>query len=97
MDKTPETHAEFVELLRLDLARRERIERNRQHLDGFVFPATAYEILEDLGKIKAAIAAMDTLWHKENHDYRKASMHLSKLSWDLRKQAQQVALDENNC
>lgn len=97
MDRSPDTHEEFAELLRLEIARLERLERNSRHKDGFVFPAQAYEIIEDLGKIEAALCVLKSFWHKENDHYRKASMHLSKLMWDLRKQAQQVALDANNC
>lgn len=97
MEKLPETHSEFAELLRLELSIREAKERNNRRKDDYSLPDKAYETIEDLGKIEAAMAVLKTFWHRDNEDYRKASMHLSKLSWDLRKQAQQVALDGNNC
>lgn len=74
-----------------DLVRKDEIDaERRRHKDGYKMPASVYELVEDSGIIAAARAVLDKLWHKDNDDYRKASMHLTKLDWDLRKKLREL-------
>lgn len=79
--------AEFAlktsDLLRCEVARSDHLERNRRRVRCKV-PVGAYELLEDIGILEAARCGLMRLWHKDEPEFRKMLMHLSKLQWDLR-------------
>lgn len=62
----------------------EALDVRRRRKDNFKLPSCVYETLEDIGRLDGALAMLDTMWNKDE-DYRKASMHLSRLAWELRK------------
>ncbi len=71
-----------IERLRLaDNARRKR--------GGDRLPDGAWEVIADAQIIECAMDALKRLWHKDD-DYRKASMHLSRMAWSLRKKCQEL-------
>lgn len=74
-----------------DLVRKDEIDaERRRRKDGYRMPSNVWEIIEDSGVIVSARAVLDKMWHKENDDYRKAMMHLTKLEWDLRKKLREL-------
>jgi len=79
-----------LEALRLEVRRLELQAERRKVRDGFKLPAGVYELIQDHAIIDAAMNAMRRVWHKDCDEYRKASMHLSKLEWDLRKRLQDL-------
>lgn len=85
MDKPEDSPELYLSIIRAEIDRLGAKERNSKHKDGFRLPSHVYEILTDLGALDSLLAGMKTLWHRDSEDYRKASMHLSKLAWDLRK------------
>ncbi len=46
-------------------------------------PMGAYEALEDIGILESVRVSMQRLWHKDDGDFRKAMLHVTKLQWDL--------------
>jgi len=72
------------QLLRDLVAKDDITERKRRTRAYDQLPSGIYETLEDIGRIEAAMDALKRLWHKDDTNYRKAMMHLSKIAWDLR-------------
>jgi hypothetical protein len=83
---TPEESAHG--LLGLAITELHLRQRDRRRADGYEIPSRVYETLQDLARIEATLDVMRGIWNKDNDDYRKSSMHLSKLAWDLKKQLQ---------
>jgi len=79
-----------LEALRLEVRRLELLQSRKSVRDGFKLPSGVYELIQDHAIIETTLKAMARIWHKDSEDYRKASMHLSKLEWDLRKQLQDL-------
>lgn len=79
-----------LDALRLEVRRLELLAERRKARDGFKLPAGVYELIQDHAIIETTMRAMGRIWHKDGEDYRKASMHLSKLEWDLRKRLQDL-------
>ncbi len=72
------------DLLRCEVSRLEHLERNRRRVRCRV-PVGAYELLEDIGILEAARHGLGRLWHKDEPEYRKCMMELTRLQWELRK------------
>ena len=72
------------EHLRLSVRQMELQERRLRRKDNYRLPSNVYETLEDLGKLEACIDSVRRLWNKDDDHFRKALLHLSQLSWNLR-------------
>lgn len=60
----------------------------RRVKDGWKLPSGVYELVQDHARIEDARRILDAVWHRDEDEYRKAMMHLTKLEWDLRKRLQ---------
>lgn len=72
------------DLLIAEIKRLEFADQRRRRADGYRIPSGIYELLEDIGILEAARCGLMRLWHKDEPEFRKMLMHLSKLQWDLR-------------
>lgn len=81
---------QWSEDLRKEVERLRLLSERRRLKDNYRLPSGIYEIVQDHALIEAALKVMGRIWNKENDDYRKAAMHLTKLEWDLRKRLQDL-------
>lgn len=63
----------------------DREEAHQRRKAGSKLPEGVYEALEDIGRLEGALDSLKRCWHKDDDNYRKGMMHLSRLMWDLRK------------
>ncbi len=72
------------EVFKNELERLRLAERTRRKRGGERLPAGAWECIGDSEIIQSAMDVLRRLWHKDDDNYRKATMHLSRLQWAIR-------------
>lgn len=80
----------YLSILQAQLALIDRRERKRRTRGAETIPEGIYEIIEDIGRIEGAIESLEKVWHKDDDNFRKGMMHLSKVSWDLREKMRDI-------
>lgn len=75
----------YLAILQAELALYDRKEAHQRRKAGSKLPDGVYEALEDIGRLEGALDSLKRVWHRDDENYRKGMMHLSRLMWDLRK------------